>query len=428
MQKRSLSDFLNTCVTPFHVVEEMKRNLSSCGFKELKEDADWSLVSGGAYYTVRSSSSIIAFRIPTDAPRSFQMAAAHSDSPCFKIKNAVENDDYTRLRVEKYGSVNLPTWFDRPLSLGGRVFASQNGKIYEKLIRSDKKIVIPSVATHYKTEMEMNLAVDLLPLLGDGNDASAFTADVEAAAGAPFATILGKDLYLYSASEAFVWGDGKYITSPRLDDLQCVYALLHALTAAENTDAIPLLAVFHNEEVGSKTAQGADSDFLMQTLMRICSALGLGASEYARMLASSFMVSADNAHAVHPNHPELADAEGGRCYMNHGIVIKNTASERYATDGFSDALFGSLCQREDIPCQHYYNRADMNGGSTLGNLSCAHVSVHTVDIGLAQLSMHSAVETAGVEDTDFLEKLMTAYFSTRLLREENAFCWKQAEK
>lgn len=418
-----LTAFLNGGVSPFHVVEETVSALNSCGFQALDEDESWHLVPGNSYYVVRSSSAVIAFRLPQKTPVAFQMAAAHGDSPCLKLKKIEKGEHYARVHVERYGGATLKTWFDRPLSLAGRVFLSRGAAVEEKLVRYDDALIIPSLAAHITKDFSGNdfcdMKTDLLPLLGDG----AACDSLESLFGET-GKILAHDLYLFAAEPAFTWGNGRFITSGRLDDLQCAYALLSALTEAENKNAVPLFALFNNEEIGSKTSSGADSDFLASIMKRIAASLSISEEEYAKILAQSFMISADNAHAAHPNHPECADLQSGACYMNGGIVIKNNANCKYTTDAFSEALVTALCNRENIPVQKYYNRADLLGGSTLGHHSAAHVPVASVDIGLAQLAMHSAVETAGAEDTEHLKRLMRAFFESSLVRDGKKYAWR----
>ena len=254
----------------------------------------------------------------------------------------------------------------------------------------------------------------MLPLYGDVSAKGRFEAEVAEIAGASPEDVLGRDLYLYNRMEPRLWGPGDcYISAPRLDDLECAYTSLRALLEAGESDHIQLCCVFDNEEVGSGTRQGADSTFLSDVIGRIAAGLGADDEELHACLASSFMVSADNAHALHPNHPEKSDA-GNRPRMNGGIVIKQSANQKYTTDGVSRAIFGEICRRADVPVQHFANRSDMLGGSTLGNISGAHVSIPSVDVGLAQLAMHSSYETAGAQDVEHMVRGLTAFYRTEL--------------
>ncbi len=426
----NLCEFLDRSVTPFHAVSEIEAILKANGFLALAEHEDFSLVRGGKYYVTRGASSLIAFCMAQEDFVSFQMASAHSDSPCFRVKETEDRaSSYTRLGVEMYGGTLCTTWFDRPLSVAGRVYARQDGMIKEYKVNFNKeKVVIPSLAIHLNREANtakplVDAKSDLLPLVGSAESDSLMD-KLYTSLDLCAEDLLSSDLYLYAAEPAFVWCDGKYITSPRLDDLMCVYGLLKGFINARAKSAVSVLAIFDNEEVGSRTRHGADSSFLEDTLARISESMGKSAAEHKKSLASSFMISADNAHAVHPNHPELSDKDGGRVYMNGGVVIKHNAQAKYTTDAFSQALLVDLCQQNKIPYQHYYNRADLPGGSTLGNISCSHVSVPSIDIGLAQLAMHSAVETAGALDVEYLSQLAEKYFSSTLVTEKGAWYWK----
>ena len=341
------------------------------------------------------------------------ICASHSDSPSFKAKSIAEDGAYARLSTEKYGGMIMYSWLDRPLSLAGRAMVRTESGLCERLVDADADLfTIPSLAIHMNPEVnngyKFNPAVDMLPITSHGVELSAIIAD---SLGVALESIVSHDLYLYVRDEGRVIGrDGEFILAPRLDDLECVYASVKAFLAAE-PQAVPVLAVFDNEEVGSRTKQGAASDMLLSVLTRICG----GKEEYSRLATESFMVSADNAHAKHPAHPEFSD-KGNAPLMNGGIVIKHNASQSYATDAYSEAIFSEICNRAEIKLQSFYNRADIRGGSTLGSISDTVVSVPTVDIGLPQLAMHSAVETAGSEDLSDMIKALTAFYSSAIIR------------
>lgn len=426
---KSLLAFLDDAVTPFHAVKEVVAILEENGFTALSEREAFKIKKGGKYYVTRNSSSLIAFCVPDKEASAFKMASAHTDFPAFRVKETVDSTThYTRLAVERYGGTLSTTWFDRPLSVAGRIFARADGAVKEYLVNMQKEyVVIPSLAIHLNRDANTKAPLvdpkcDMLPLAAD-TEAPAFLEKVYASACVCASDVLSTELYLYASSPAFVWGDRRLVTSARLDDLMCVYGLLAGFVRAEHRDAVSVLALFDNEEVGSTTKQGADSSFLLDTLERIAESLGKSSAEYKQMIANSFMISADNAHAVHPNHPELADKEGGRVYMNEGIAIKHSSNAKYTTDACSEALLIALCEANGIPYQKYHNRADLLGGSTLGNISCSHVSVSSVDIGLAQLAMHSAVETAGLLDLDYLISLSEHYYASTLAFEEGAWKW-----
>lgn len=421
----SLSAFLNRTYTAFHAAENLAGRLSAEGYTALYENEEWHLSPGGKYYTVRGGSSLIAFRLPEGRISGFQIAAAHGDSPVFVVKTVCEGENGVRLGVERYGSGNCPSFMDRPLKLAGRLIFRTEAGLTSRAFCLPDPVVIPSVAIHMEHEnllgRKNNPAVDFLPLYGEKNNL-----EERLAAAADGAEIVARDMFLVPATPAFVWGsDGEYISSPRLDDLQCVYALTEGfLRAAAPVSAVPVLAVFDNEEVGNTSPQGANSTFLSDTVDRIADALCDGEEEGIRVKTNSFMISADNAHAVHPNHPEYADAQGYSCRLNGGIVIKHNASRQYATDAYSEALFREICRLADVPVQEYTNRADMPGGRTLGNISASRFSIPTVDIGLAQLSMHSALETAGTRDTDALIAAAEKYYSLTLQTKGGVTVWQ----
>ena len=415
-----LLNFIKSCPSAFHTVNKISKALDSKGFIQLNECDEWNIKPGCGYYVTRNQSSVIAFKVPnTASPLPFMMAAAHSDSPSFKIKHNPESDTagYVRVNTERYGGMLCSTWFDRPLSCAGRVTVIKDGKVSGKLVDLDRDLfMIPSVAIHMNRSANegatYNAATDMQPICGSASAKGKLTSLIAEACECDAESIASTELYLYPRQNGCVWGiDNEFVSSPRLDDLQCVYSGLVAIMAAEPQDAIALLMVSDNEEVGSSTKQGADSTFLYDTVSRINRALGGNCETLARSVASSFMVSADNAHALHPNHPEYADKCNAPA-MNNGIVIKHAASQSYTTDAISAAIFEAVCKKAEVPVQHFTNRSDMRGGSTLGNISNTQLSLNTVDIGLPQLAMHSCYETAGVRDTEYLIKALTSLFES----------------
>lgn len=418
---KELAAFLNASHSNFHAVENFKKALEGAGYAPLTRETEWKLRPGGKYYTTRNGSAILAFRVPEGETRGFLMSASHSDRPTFQIKENAEQTAgaYLRFAVEKYGGMIYSTWLDRPLAVAGRVLARTDAGIESRLVDLDRDLcLIPNVAIHMNRKVNegyaWNPAVDLLPLAGPASKKGWLLGAVAEAAGTEPQNILGTDLTLYVRQSASIWGpEEDYISAQALDDLQCAFGTMKGFLLSDAGASLPLCCVFDNEEVGSNTMQGADSDFLKDALERICAALGL---ELSRELGRSLMVSADNAHAVHPNHPEYADPGNGPV-INGGIVLKFNANRRYTTDGVTAALFREVCARAEVPVQTYYNRADLPGGSTLGNISTSQVSVPTVDIGLPQLAMHSAYETAGTRDTDHLVEAMRTYFGLSLRRE-----------
>ena len=405
-----LKNFLDASVSAYHAVAYLSDTLETAGYTKLSEAQKWEIVPGGKYYLTRGGTAVIAFRVPQGNPKGFLMSASHSDRPTFKVKeNGELAGAYLRLAVERYGGMIIAPWLDRPLSIAGRVMVETEDGVESKLVNIDKDLMlIPNVAIHMNRAAnegyKWNPAVDTLPLMGGKDAKGKLNELLETEAGGK---ILGHDLFLYVRQKASQWGlNDEYISSAALDDLECAWGCTQGFLEAEAGSSIPVLCVFDNEEVGSSSMQGAASPMLIDTLSRICAARNL---DLNRMLAQSFMVSADNAHALHPNHPELADAANAPI-MGGGVVIKFNASLRYCTDGVSAAIFRKVCAKADVPVQTYCNRADIPGGSTLGNISLHHVSVPTVDIGLPQLAMHSSYETGAVADAEYLVEAMKAYY------------------
>ena len=416
---KKLLKFIQKSPTAFQAVEEMSQRLQKEGFKELKEEKHWDLKAGGNYFVTRNHSAVIAFSIPKKPAWKFHIMASHSDSPALKIKENPEMEvekAYIKLNVERYGGMLLAPWFDRPLSVAGRLIVRKNGEIQEKLVAVDKDLlVIPNLAIHMNREVndgyKYNVQKDMLPLYSDYDGKGSFMKLMAAEADAAEEDILGHDLFLYDRTPGTVWGaNEEFISAPRLDDIQCAFASLEGFLRGERKESIAVHCVLDNEEVGSTTKQGAASTFLKDTLMRINMGLGRTQEEYLMTLADSFMVSADNAHALHPNHTDKTDPVN-RPVLNGGIVIKYNANQKYCTDGVSAAIFKDICDRAEVPYQTFVNRSDMAGGSTLGNISNTQVPMKTVDIGLAQLAMHSVYETTGAKDTESLAKAAAVLFA-----------------
>lgn len=445
-----LLDFIRSSPSCYHAIDNIRRKLIEKGYIELSEGEDWSVEVGGKYFVTRNSSSIIAFRIPERVVGGFMVVASHSDSPTFRVKPNPElsgPENYVRLNTERYGGMILDSWFDRPLSVAGRIMVRENGRIVEKLVSvDDDLLIIPHVAIHMLKSNDgivYNPAQDLVPLFGlagpDEKPQGSLMKIVAESAGVDPDNILSHDLFLVNRQRQSVWGRSKeFISSPKLDDLQCAFSAFEAFTNSESDNltnsghSIPVMLVADNEEVGSATMQGAGSTFLADTLLRVTSALevcgakcdcfgayctnsaGNSIAAYRRMLASSMLLSADNAHAVHPNHPELADPTH-RPRLNGGVVIKYNAAQLYTTDSYSSAIFLEMCKKVGVPTQMFCNRSDIRGGSTLGSISNTKVPLHAVDIGVAQLAMHSSYETCGAFDTGYMINAMKEFFSSSLL-------------
>ena len=414
----ALLEFVREAVSPYHAVAAVVRRLQTAGYAALHESETWALVPGGRYYVTRGGSSVIAFRVPEGEVRGTMICATHSDSPAFKIKENAENAGryYVRLNTEKYGGMLCAGWLDRPLAVAGRLAVRTADGVDTVLVDSARPVaLIPSLAIHMNRKANdaasYDARVDMVPLYGQIGATGSFDAMLAEAAGVSPDDILGRDVLLYAPEAGCVWGaDDAFISAPRLDDLQNVFASVTALLSAEQADSLSVCAVFDNEEVGSRTKQGAASGFLRDTLERVCGALGL---DSRRLVAESFVLSADNGHALHPNHPEMADPDAAPV-MNGGVVIKFSANQSYTTDAVSCALLRTVCERAGVPTQVYANRSDLPGGSTLGNISTSQVAACTVDIGLAQLAMHAVVETAGALDTAYMVQAMTAFYGSAL--------------
>lgn len=418
---RNMLAFIEDSPSCYHAVENIEHACKDKGYVSLKENEEWHLVPGGKYYVNRNGSSVIAFHIPDiekERLKGFHMVASHSDSPGFKIKEEPEmivEDQYVKLNVEPYGGMIMSTWLDRPLSVAGRVIISENGKLRCKAVALKEDIlIIPNVAIHMNRDvnkgMEYNAQIDMLPLYGGKESKGSFSHLIAEAAGVDKEQVISSDLFLCNRAPGHLLGaKGEFVCAPRLDDLECAYASMEAMLRTQPKEYVNLMVVFDNEEVGSMTKQGAASTFLQDTLYRICESYSLSRGDYLRLIADSFMISADNAHAVHPNHPEKADPTN-RPYVNGGIVIKYHGGQKYTTDAVSAAIMKDICKRSGVTFQTYANRSDIAGGSTLGNVSTAQVSVNTVDIGLPQLAMHSSYETAGCKDMEDMVKVISCFY------------------
>ena len=413
----ALLGFIDESPSPFHAVRNIEKLLE--GYTKLNEEDKWELIPGEAYYVCRNSSSIIAFRLPKNAPDGFLIGAAHTDCPAFKLKTDPEmgvDDEYVKLNVEKYGGMLMSTWFDRPLSIAGRVVVKNGNKLETKLVDLKKGCaIIPNLAIHMNRQANdgysYNAQKDMLPLVGSKKGRIA--EEIAKAAGVEKENVISGDLFLYNSMKGCFTGiDGEYVSSRALDDLMCAWAMTEGLKNSQPAgNKVAMAAIFDNEEVGSTTKQGADSSFLSDVISRIADAYAMNGEALKRAYANSFMVSADNGHALHPNYAETSNPKV-HPVMNGGVVIKYNANQKYTTDAVSDAVFRTVCEKAGVPCQSYHNRSDIAGGSTLGNISGSHVSIPTVDIGLAQLAMHSSYETAGAKDAEYLLLAIEGFFGS----------------
>ena len=417
-----LVEFLQESVTPFHAAATAESWLRAAGFTRLEEADYWNLEPGKGYYTTRNGSSVVAWRVPDHAIGGWRIVASHSDSPTWKIKtDIVENDGCRRLSVEGYGGMIMSTWLDRPLTVGGRVIVKTEDGIESRLVCIDRDLlVIPSLAIHFQRDINkghtFNPQVDMQPLWGPAGSRT-LTDLVAEELGVDTADILDSDLQLVTRQALTQIGpDGEFFMAPRIDDLECAATtLLGFLDAAAETDSAcaPVWAMLDNEEVGSSSRMGAESSYLRDVLDRIVDAIPHSGQAMHRAMANSFMLSADNAHATHPNFPQKSDP-CAPVRLGGGVVLKYNASQKYTTNAVSGAIFRAICEKADVPVQVFTNRADEAGGSTLGNLQSHTLPIPMADIGLAQLAMHSAVETASVADAEAMTKAVAAFYRVHL--------------
>lgn len=425
MQKyvNELFDFIQSSPTCFHNIQLIKTILKNFKYTELKENQKWVIEPNKGYFVIRDSASIIIFKTPTCIDNaSFNIVASHNDSPTFKIKPMGELNAgvYKKLNTEPYGGMIAGTWFDRPLSIAGRVLVKTVDGIQERLVNlSGHNVIIPSVAIHLNRSgnQELNFQNDLLPICGLNTSDLTFMEQLKKCSiFGDEEEILSYDLFLYNKERGTTIGlDHELIASPKLDDLECVFASLEAFLETKDNQNIIVCGIFDNEEVGSGSNHGAASTFLTDVLERIVASTNL--DKYIAY-ASSMLVSADNAHAVHPAHPEKSDPTN--CvHLNKGVVIKHHAGLSYTTEAVSASIFKAICDKACVPYQDYTNRSDLRGGSTLGHIALEKLSITSIDIGLAQLAMHSINETAGSKDIQYMVKALKEFFSSKISFDRN---------
>lgn len=422
---QDLFQYIKSSPTAFHAIEAAGKYLDTEGFTRLSEHDTWDLQPNGKYYVTRNQSSLFAFRMPADfskKPFPFQLVASHSDSPCYKLKDNCEisvEGHYTKLNVEKYGGSLMAPWFDRPLSIAGRDIVKDEKGISSRLVHFNRDLaMIVNLAIHMNRGVndgyKYQAQTDMLPLIGSGEKDFSIKELVANELGVSAEQILTTDLYLYNRMEGKVWGaNEEFISSPKLDDLECAYASIRAIAENAHPEVITGAVIFDSEEVGSHSQQGACSTFMKDCLKRISHALGYTHEEYIQSIAKGFLLSADNGHALHPNHTGKSDPTN-HPYLNGGVLVKYSANQRYTSDGVTSGVFRLLCEQNDIPVQVFFNHSDVLGGSTLGNLSMLQVSIPTVDIGVAILGMHSPYETGGMKDGYALYQAMSAFYRTKI--------------
>ena len=426
MSVQALMDFIDHSPSPYHAAAQAAKLLAGAGFLPLEEQEKWELTPGQSYYVTRNQSSLIAFRLPRQKPERWLLTAAHSDSPTFAVKNdRLEGDKtYLRLAVEGYGGMNRASWLDRPLTVAGRVLVATENGAESRLVYLDRDLLaIPSLAIHMQRDVnkghDYNPQKDMQPLYGL-TGSKPLTDLLAEELGVEKNALLAWDLVLCPRQKPVVLGaEGELFQAPRIDDLGCAWATLEGLLSAKGQEkAGQVYCLFDNEEVGSGTRQGALSTFLPDVLERIACCLGMDEQEKRMALAGSMLLSADNGHAVHPNFTEKSDP-ANRVYPNGGVVVKYSANQKYTTNALTAGVFKAICQKAGVPVQTFANRADEPGGSTLGNLLGQQVSIPMVDIGMAQLAMHSAVETAGSQDPDYMAAACAAFYESALTQERD---------
>ena len=414
-----LLDLFNNSYNEYFAISNIKKLLDENGFICLLENEKYEISLGKSYYILRDGSSIIAFKVPEKLDELyFKIVASHSDSPVLKIKEnpTVIENGYNKLKVEKYGGMIVSSWLDKPLGIAGRVCYKNGNAITTRLVNFPTNLIIPNVAIHQNRDINngfiYNPQIDLLPILGLGNN-DLFKELLDSTRNNE-EEILSYDLNLYNKEKAVLGGiNNEFIYSPKEDNLVSAYISILSLISSISYDGISLGVVFNNEEVGSSSLNGADSDFLATNLKRIGKSLGFSNDELSRALVKSYLVSLDNAHAIHPNHPEMSDNKNN-CLINEGVVIKHNSNMLYTSEAISSAIIKLIASKENISLQTFFNRADARGGSTLGNISLTHVSIRSVDLGIPQLAMHSNYEVMGSKDTINAYKLLKALFNSKI--------------
>lgn len=420
-QVHQFMQYVEQSPTAYQAIAEAEKRLCAQGFAKLGAFDGWQLQPGGRYYCTRNGSSLIAFVMPrSGAFDHFQLVCSHSDSPAFVLKENAENESAccVRLNTEGYGGMILSTWLDKPLGIAGRIYVrGADGKLQLRLVDFRRDMcIIPNMCIHLMRDINTNHTynpqVDLQPLWGM-QGAKTVRERVAQEFCTADETIVSMELYLYNRTPGMIFGEDAFFSCPRIDNLECAYTSLLAVMQDAPDGQVNVCGIFDNEEVGSTTKQGANSDYLRAVLESICELSGKNPLQTRSAIAASVMLSADNAHAVHPNHTEKFDADN-RVYMNKGVVIKRSANQKYTTDAISNAMFRAVCEKAAVPVQCFHNRSDIAGGSTLGNIANIHAGMSTVDIGLAQLSMHSCYETAGTADVGSMIDALTTFYHSRI--------------
>ncbi len=407
--KKSIVSFIEKANSAYTCIKEIEFILKSNGYKRLYEEDDWQIDSN-KYYIIRNDASIIAVNIPKNKKNSFSIITTHSDTPSLLLKpnGAYNKENYLKYNVMPYGGLLNYGWLDHPLSLSGRVIINKNNKLITKIVDFKKPmLIIPSVAIHLKsdanTNLDLNMQKDLQPIIGISKDTKAWDNYLKKLSKDK---IIDYDLFTYNISKP-VFINKDILVSPRIDNLTSVYSSLNAFLDS-NIDNIKIFCSFNNEETGSLTIEGADSNFLLDSLKRIASKLDI---DFVTSLSKSFIISSDNTHAIHPNHTEYAD-DTGILYLNKGFsIIKEPAS---TTNALSSSIIKMICDKNKIKYQISTSKNDIAGGSTLSGINLRHVSVLSIDVGIPELSMHSSIETCSIKDVYELYKMMTSFYNSNI--------------
>ena len=426
---REVIEFIDESPSTYHVVKNCSDILDENGFERIMPREKWEIKKGGKYFFKKSSSTIIAFTVGEnfDVKKGFKIFGAHTDSPCFRIKPNPEivTENIVRLNTEVYGGPILSTWFDRPLSIAGRVIVKGEDPFFPKTVNikiDEPLLTIPNLAIHQNREVNNGVKIDkqndILPVISLINKNFEKKGYLERVilekTGIKKEDIIDFDLYLYATEKGCLLGaNEEFMSSPKLDNLASVYTgIIGLVEAEENQDRINIFVAFDNEEIGSATKQGADSNYLLNTLERISLALGFNRSDFLQMLESSYILSADAARAAHPAHLGKTDPTN-RGKINEGISIKISAKQKYTSDGYSIAVIRQLIEGTEIRIQPFVNESNELGGSTIGPISSTHLDIDGVDLGVPMFAMHSVRELCGIFDVFYLKELAKEFFSKR---------------
>ena len=424
---REVIEFIDESPSTYHVVKNCSDILDENGFERIMPREKWEIKKGGKYFLKKSSSTIIAFTVGEnfDVKKGFKIFGAHTDSPCFRIKPSPEivTENVVRLNTEVYGGPILSTWFDRPLSIAGRVIVRGEDTFFPKTIKiriDEPLLTIPNLAIHQNREVNNGVKIDkqndVLPVISLINKNFEREGYLERIilekTGIKKEDIIDFDLYLYATEKGCLLGaNEEFMSSSNIEYIASVYTgLIGLVEAEENQDRINVFVAFDNEEIGSATKQGADSNYLLNTLERISLALGLNREDFLQMLESSYILSADAAHAAHPAHLGKTDPTN-RGKINEGISIKISAKQKYTSDGYSIAVIKQLVEGTEIQIQPFVNESNELGGSTIGPISSTHLDIDGVDLGIPMFAMHSVRELCGIFDVFYLKELAKEFFS-----------------